>query len=195
MAIEVKALLGGSETAFVDVGNNTYEAIVTAPNRDGPYEITINAVSSTGDTDSASIDLKVSSWIEPKVDWKSTDRFNIKDFNRIRNNIISIQELLSYDYGQIPIESMGEELTDYAGYWNVDFFNAFEKNVEIFYEYLPVSDFGTTQKYYVNGLFIKYDELNRIENLLLRFKDFISYQNAGVRKLPFRLGAFKEVRL
>ena len=90
---------------------------------------------------------------------------------------------------------MGDELTEYTGRWNVNHFNAFEKNLEIFRTLLPIDDFGLTQTFYYNGMFIKYDELNRIENLLLRFKQYATSREAGIRKLPFRLGAFREVRI
>ena len=26
-------------------------------------------------------------WVEPKTNWSSNDRFNIADFNRIKNNL------------------------------------------------------------------------------------------------------------
>ncbi len=195
MAIEVKALLSGVETTFTDLGNNVFEAVLAAPNHDGLYEIEINAVSHTGDTDSATVDLTVASWIEPKVNWLPTDRFNIQDFNRIRNNMIALWELLEWEFGLFEINSMGNEISEYTGRWDIEHFNAFEKNLEIFRNYLPIDDFGVTQSFYYNGMFIKYDELNRIENLLLRFKQYAASREAGIRKLPFRLGAFREVRI
>lgn len=195
MAIEVKALLSGVETTFTDLGNNVFEAILTAPNHDGLYEIEINAVSQTGDTDSATVDLTVASWIEPKVNWLPTDRFNIQDFNRIRNNMIALWELLEWEFGLFEINIMGNEISEYTGRWDIEHFNAFEKNLEIFRNYLPIDDFGATQSFYYNGMFIKYDELNRIENLLMRFKRYAEQREAGIRKLPFRLGTFKEVRI
>lgn len=195
MAIEVKALLSGVETTFTDLGNNVFEAVLTAPNHDGLYEIEINAVSQTGDSTGATVDLTVASWITSKIDWKPTDRFNIQDFNRIRNNMISLWELLQWEFGNFTIEDMGSELTEYTGRWNVNHFNAFEKNLEIFRTLLPIDDFGLTQTFYYNGMFIKYDELNRIENLLLSFRQYATSREAGIRKLPFRLGAFREVRI
>ena len=130
MAIEVKALLSGVETTFTDLGNNVFEAVLTAPNHDGLYEIEINAVSQTGDTASSTVDLTVASWVTPKVNWLPTDRLNIQDFNRIRNNMIALCELLQWEFGYFAIEDMGDELTEYTGRWNVNHFNAFEKNLE-----------------------------------------------------------------
>ena len=193
--MEIKALLSGTETTFTSLGNNVFEAELTAPNHDGNYEITIVATSTTGESTQTKIEIAVASWIAPKVNWVSTDRFGIKDFNRIRNNIIALQELIEPDFGVLELVSMGEELTEYTGRWQVEHFNAFEKNLEIFNQYLPLDNFGTSQSFYYNGMFIKYDELNRIENLLLRFMNYATKRKVGVRKLPFRLGTFREVRI
>ena len=193
--MEIKALLSGTETTFTSLGNNVFEAELTAPNHDGNYEITIVATSTTGESTQTKIEIAVASWIAPKVNWVSTDRFGIKDFNRIRNNIIALQELIEPDFGVLELVSMGEELTQYTGRWQVEHFNAFERNLEIFNQYLPLDNFGTSQSFYYNGMFIKYDELNRIENLLLRFMNYATKRKVGVRKLPFRLGTFREVRI
>lgn len=193
--MEIKALLSGTETTFTSLGNNVFEAELTAPNHDGNYEITIVATSTTGESTQTKIEIAVASWIAPKVNWVSTDRFGIKDFNRIRNNIIALQELIEPDFGVLELVSMGEELTEYTGRWQVEHFNAFERNLEIFNQYLPLDNFGTSQSFYYNGMFIKYDELNRIENLLLRFMNYATKRKVGVRKLPFRLGTFREVRI
>lgn len=193
--MEIKALLSGTETTFTSLGNNVFEAELTAPNHDGNYEITIVATSTTGESTQTKIEIAVASWIAPKVNWVSTDRFGIKDFNRIRNNIIALKELIEPDFGVLELVSMGEELTEYTGRWQVEHFNAFERNLEIFNQYLPLDNFGTSQSFYYNGMFIKYDELNRIENLLLRFMNYATKRKVGVRKLPFRLGTFREVRI
>lgn len=193
--MEIKALLSGTETTFTSLGNNVFEAELTAPNHDGNYEITIVATSTTGESTQTKIEIAVASWIAPKVNWVSTDRFGIKDFNRIRNNIIALQELIEPDFGVLELVSMGEELTEYTGRWQVEHFNAFERNLEIFNQYLPLDNFGKSQSFYYNGMFIKYDELNRIENLLLRFMNYATKRKVGVRKLPFRLGTFREVRI
>lgn len=193
--MEVVALLNGVKTTFTEIGNNVFEAELTAPNHDGLYEIEVTATSTTGESVTRTIEITVASWITPKVNWVITDRFNLKDFNRIRNNMIALQEIIEPEFGIIELYNMGEELTEYTGRWNVEHFNAFEKNLEIFNQYLPLDNFGTTQSFYYNGLFIKYDELNRIENLLLRFMNYATKRKVGVRKVPFRLGTFKEVRV
>lgn len=194
MAATVKAVLNGQEVLLTSKGNNVFEATLTAPGRDGVYEIALSATNPAGDRVEKSIGITVDSWITPKVDWKPTDRFNISDFNRIRGNILSLIDLMFFDFGDIEIKSMGESLSSYTSYWNVDYFNAFEKNIEILQKYLPLKVDGKTQNFYMNGPFIKYDELNRIENLLLQYKQEIKNQKATRRRLPFRLGTYKEFR-
>lgn len=44
-------------------------------------------------------------------------------------------------------------------------------------------------------MFIKYDELNRLEKACEKMKDIIERQTIGLRKIPFILGRFKEVRI
>ena len=64
-------------------------------------------------------------WVEPKTDWKSTDRFNFSDYNRIKNNLIWLHAKSEELWKKFNIEDMGEDITSYATYWNVDMFNAF----------------------------------------------------------------------
>lgn len=96
----------------------------------------------------------------PKTNWQTTDRFNITDFNRIKNNLQSF--LLNDAYvtyiGSNPIPDM----TSYAAIWDVDNFNTFENWVEMLGEAYGL-DFGARKTFYANGLFIDSAECNRIE--------------------------------
>ena len=50
-------------------------------------------------------------WIEPKTDWDPTkDRLNPESYNRIRNNLAVLGELVNEIYAPLTLESMGEEL-------------------------------------------------------------------------------------
>lgn len=134
-------------------------------------------------------------WVEPKTDWISTDRFNISDFNRIRNNLLWLQEKAKKLYKNFEITDMGEEITSFESYWNVAYFNAFENNVETINQTIYTQDFGISQKFFENAPFIKWDELNRIENACLKMKDVLDRQEAGLRRLEFRLGGMKGVNV
>lgn len=135
-------------------------------------------------------------WKEPKIDWnKNRDRFNIEDYNRIKNNLTYLHEKAKALYKNFSIEDMGEDLMDYTPYLYADQFNRFEKNLEIINSSALPQDIGASQTFYSNGKFIDYEELNRIENAMLSIKKMFENQEIGLRKIPFRLGAFRDIRI
>lgn len=134
-------------------------------------------------------------WEHPKTDWKETDRFNIQDFNRIRNNVLWLHEKAVYLNKPFEINDMGEEILDYLSYWKVAYFNAFENNIETINQNMLTKDYGVSQKFYENGTFIKWTELNRIENAILNMKNILDNHEKGLKKIPFVLGRFKEIRV
>lgn len=134
-------------------------------------------------------------WLEPKVNWMQDDRFNIEDYNRIKNNLLFLRDKVQKNIRPLEIENMGEDLTEYTSYWDVNVFNAFEKNLDAINENAYKRDYGMRQTFYENGMFIKYDELNRIESAMVDIYEWIERQEQGQRKVPFVLGRFKEVRI
>lgn len=134
-------------------------------------------------------------WEEPKIDWKSTDRFNFSDYNRIKNNISYIYRKATELNKPFDIEDMGEDINDYASFWNVIYFNAWENNIEALNNNVFMKDYGTKQTFYENGAFIQYSELNRLESAILNMKKILDAQEISVNKLPFVLGRFKTIRV
>ena len=134
-------------------------------------------------------------WTEPKTNWSSNDRFNISDFNRIKNNILWLHEKSLKLYKDFNVEYMGEDILSYESYWNVEYFNAFETNVDKINSEIYSQNFGISQKFFENGPFIKWEELNRIENACLQMKDILERQELGLPKLSFRLGSMKGVKV
>lgn len=130
-------------------------------------------------------------WVEPKINWSAKDRFNITDFNRIKNNILWLYRKANMLYQNFNIEDMGEDITSFESYWNVAFFNAFETNIEVINKSIYTQDFGISQRFFENGPFIKWDELNRIEISCLSMKEVLERQESGLKKLPIRLGNMK----
>ncbi len=51
------------------------------------------------------------------------------------------------------------------------------------------------QTFYANGAFIKWDELNRIENAAIKIKKIIDAKEESVQRLPFRLGAPRDFQI
>ena len=134
-------------------------------------------------------------WLTPKTDWKSTDRFNFVDFNRIKNNFLFLHEKAQKLWHTFQIENMGEDILSYEAYWEVSKFNAFEKNLESINKNIFTQNYGYSKTFFENAPFIKYDELNRIESAILSMYKILQNQETALRKIPFRLGAYKEVRI
>ena len=133
-------------------------------------------------------------WITPKTDWVSTDRFNITDYNRIKNNLEYLHEYAETLYFPFDISNMGANKDSYADYFYADEFNLFEDNLKAINQNIFTQDFGIAQRFYDNGPFIQYGELNRIESAILSIYELLGRQKAGLTKLSFRLGDMKGVK-
>lgn len=133
-------------------------------------------------------------WIEPKTDWSSESRFNIEDYNRIRNNLNYLYDVALVRIGTFEIEDMGVDLVvdmDEGKDWDVDVFNAIENNLHTISNKIINANIGAKKTFYENGLILDFNELNRIESVTLRNKNALDNLSAGLRRIPFRLGQFK----
>lgn len=135
------------------------------------------------------------SWIEPKTDWTSQDTFNFLDYNRIKNNIAYLRERAVKLVKPFEIQDMGDDMTSYAELFEASKFNTLEQNLETINNNAYLKDYGTKQTFYDNGVFIAYAELNRIESATLDIYNMLGRQEIGLRRLAFRLGAGREVRI
>jgi hypothetical protein len=135
------------------------------------------------------------SWIEPKTDWTSQDTFNFSDYNRIKNNIAYLRERAVKLVKPFEIQDMGDDMTSYAELFDASKFNTIEQNLETINNNAYLKDYGTKQTFYDNGVFIAYAELNRIESATLDIYNMLGRQEIGLRRLAFRLGAGREVRI
>lgn len=133
-------------------------------------------------------------WETPKTNWVSTDRFNISDYNRIKNNIVYLEEIGNEVYKSFVLSEMGDDKTSYAGFWTPAEFNLFEANLELIKQNFPESDIGVSKVFFENGPFIDYQELNRIESALLKYYTMAIQQMAIIPRLAFRLGNVKGVK-
>lgn len=202
MAVKkVIANLAKKSTELKKTQNDYYTGKLAAPNEHGYYSAEIEAHDDAGNvatanaTTSEVLLLEVTKWREPNVNWLPTDRFNYVDYNRIKNNLEYLHEKAVELYSQFSIKDMGEEIKVYSTYWDVDIFNLFEQNLETINKMILTQDFGEYQTFYPNGAFITYDELNRIENAILSIKLLLDGQRVGKKRLAFRLGTFKEVKI
>lgn len=101
-------------------------------------------------------------WTTPKTDWEPTDPITYQDFNRIKNNLVYLNDIFNEQYGQYnfnPGADMGaDQLFDNASVWNM-----FEDCVEHFQRSGVIITHGERSYYTDNGRMPNYIQLNRLE--------------------------------
>ena len=195
MAVTKVTAAIAEDSTELQESNDTYSGELTAPQESGTYEVTVSAYDDAGNVTVTSEAAEVSLWHTPKTNWKPTDRFNYVDYNRIKNNLVYLHELAESLYSQFSIIDMGEDIDTYAGYFTAQQFNNFESNLDTINKNIFTQDFGVSQRFFDNGVFIQWNELNRIESAILQMNDLLERQKATLRKIPFTLGQFKGVRI
>ena len=139
-------------------------------------------------------------WITPKTNWTSSDRFNIDDFTRISGNINYLIDIINGVLYNGTIEKIENRYVingenQYNSAWVVSDFNNIEERIDKINKVIYTKNYGTRQTFYENGMFIKWDELNRIEGAILSMKNIIEGEIAGMQRLDFRLGTYREVKV
>lgn len=134
------------------------------------------------------------SWEQPRTDWNPYDAFNVPDYDRINGNMIFLQEagkILGY---AASLEKCGA----YSGMdgrpWECKDFNIMESNLESLCVALGNANAGTSKIFVDNGPFVTWDELNRIESTTFELYQILDNIYRSMRRLPFRLGAYKGIR-
>ena len=133
-------------------------------------------------------------WIQPKTNWTVSDRFNISDYNRIKGNLDFLKDKAETLYMSFDTQDMGPE-KNYVDYIYASEINNFEENLEKINQNIFTQDFGDRQTFVPNGVFITYDELNRIESAILNMYNLLDRQKAGLIRLAFRFGNMKGVQV
>lgn len=134
-------------------------------------------------------------WQTPKTGWTENDRFELEDYNRIKNNIYFLWEKGKTIFPNFSIKDMGKDILSEDEDFNVRYFNAFEENIDILNQNTFIQNLGVKQTFYINGIFIKWDELNRIENASLKIKKIIEAKEKSERRISFRLGSYRNLRI
>jgi hypothetical protein len=132
-------------------------------------------------------------WVAPKTDWKSSDRFNISDYNRIRGNLEYLHDYVEKLYTFFSMEDLGVDKQSYADYFYAREFNGFEKALEQINSTAYTQDIGTKQTFSDNGVFIDWNELNRLESATLKIYNLLERQENALPRMAFRLGNGKGV--
>ena len=125
-------------------------------------------------------------WTEPKTNWTENDYFNIKDYNRIKNNIAYLTEEVINIVAPVDGTDMGEDVTSTLVVWKSDQFNAIENNMDKVVA--AMGDEFDKRRYFPNGAFINADSLNRIEQACLDTYKAVKSQTTCLTRLDFRLG-------
>lgn len=134
-------------------------------------------------------------WQEPKTDWTADDYVNMSDYNRIKNNIAYLRELALKVYVDFPWADMGVDKTSYAQYPYADEFNTLENNLESLRQNTFLFDDSDPKQWYENQRTPNYEDFNRLERACLLFKEGFESQKSMKRRLSFRLGTFKAIKV
>ena len=133
-------------------------------------------------------------WVAPKTDWKSSDRFNISDYNRIRGNLDYLHDYVEKLYTIFSMADLGVDKQSYADYFYAREFNGFEEALEQINSTAYTQDIGEKQAFSDNGAFIDWNELNRLESATLKIYNLLERQENALPRMEFRLGNVKGVR-
>lgn len=215
MAVEsVKAIING-ETHSLALNDSTgrYEAKLIAPqisaSGEQHYSVTVKATDDTGnitELDSSDPVLgsglqlvvrglsEATTYITPSGRWKIGDRFNAVDYNRIKNNLYVLNNLVNEVYCPLEIGDMGDD-KNFTSWFYAKEFNLFEKNLETINGAAFGENIGETKTFFANGPFIDYTELNRLEDAMLSFFVKGTEQKKLLPRLAFRLGGTKGVKI
>ncbi len=126
-------------------------------------------------------------WIEPKTDW-SNEAFDVMvDYERIRGNILYINDYVSRLYNPIGIIDMPDYT--YADIPTADFFNAQPQNIEriMLASYKP-PNYVNMRGYAKGDAPYGSDDLNTIEGNTLQLKNYLESQIINSKRLEVKLG-------
>lgn len=134
-------------------------------------------------------------WSTPKTDWHgetvdgvySGDRFNAKDFNRIKNNLVYLRELAIKMYEEFSIQSLGSDRTA-KDYFYADEINKLESNLVTINSNSLKRSYGSAPTYVDNGNTMDFKELNRLEGAILDLYDKLTNEYQGRRMLTWNFG-------
>ena len=126
-------------------------------------------------------------WIQPKTNWTKDDYFNATDFNRIKNNLVSLRNIANKMYNDFDIVSLGNDKT-YRDYFYADEINTIEDNFEKINRLTINAGYGEKPIYRDNGYVMTFEELNRLERAMLDLYGKLANQAEGMRRLTFNLG-------
>jgi hypothetical protein len=132
-------------------------------------------------------------WKDPKTDWTADDYFNIDDYERIVNDIDTLQKRISKVYGDVEISSISLSKT-YTDMIYASEFNTIISNIQVLNDKSYKFDFGTFKTYKDSGRTPNYQDFNQIENAISLLYRTVEAEIANMSRLAFRLGNVKTIK-
>ena len=134
-------------------------------------------------------------WETPKTDWHGEvvdgvyvgDRFNAKDFNRIKNNLIYLRDLAVKMYEEFTIQTVSADKT-VRDFFYADEINKMEQNLNTINNNTLKRSYGNTPTYVDNGNTMDFAELNRLEGATLDLYEKLTNQADGRRMFTWNFG-------
>lgn len=135
-------------------------------------------------------------WKAPKTDWYGEsddngnytgDRFNVEDFNRIKNNFVFLKYAASENYKKFSIHDLGRDRVP-SDYFYADEINKMEANLNIVSQNTVGLEFGSATEFIPNSNIFTYEDLNRLESSMLKLYERIVEDGKTQHRLAFRLG-------
>lgn len=138
-------------------------------------------------------------WITPKTDWDVTSHFTYTDYNRIRNNLLFLNDMLNSLYPDVAEElDLGNPKSGYTNDYYASEFNAFEDALDSFKRIGQDMSIGERGYYFGNDSFISADGLNRLEKCCVRWfnmKPAIESVSLSPASFEFEVGQTKRLTL
>ncbi|MDT3387683.1 MAG: Ig-like domain-containing protein [Bacteroidota bacterium] len=136
-------------------------------------------------------------WITPKTDWVKTDQFTYQDYNRIRNNLLFLNDRFNNDNPEKAVEiNLGLPKTSYDNDYFPSEFEAFEKALDSFKRMDGNVNVGERGYYKGNNNFVNADGLNHLEKSCLNWFNFnVAITSATLTPTPFEVGIGDTIQL
>lgn len=119
-------------------------------------------------------------WIEPKTDWEYPDALNYWDYNRIRNNLLYLNDKANEYFPPEETLDLGNEKAVGEKYFAREL-NAFEQALERLNKRGYSYNLGETQTFRPLGKFIDDAEKNRLEKGCLKLYQMFEQIEQGKR--------------
>lgn len=103
----------------------------------------------------------MATYLTPKTDWEATDPITAADYNRIKNNLVYVNDIYNGLYGIYDFDP-GADIGAQE-FFKASKFNMFEDCIENLQRSGTVYTFGEKSHYEENGRMPDYNQLNRIE--------------------------------